>query len=120
VGAAPAYPILTRTLSAPLIVTTKAAYDDLMGARAPLANPTWQAALDAIVRALLDPSSKKVEAGRSAPDRLDQLGPDLPRRTLDPTAHVKRLRPGRRVETSRPASRPGAVASTASYRHLSG
>jgi hypothetical protein len=46
-----------------LIVTTREAYDDLMETRAPLANPAWQAALDAIVRALLDPTPKNVEGG---------------------------------------------------------
>jgi len=66
-----------------LIVTTREAYDDLMETRAPLANPAWQAALDAIVRALLDPTPKNVEAGRSAFERLHhpQPGPSSHRRS---------------------------------------
>jgi hypothetical protein len=59
------------------------AYDALMEARAAVAEPEWQAALDAIVRALLDPSSEKVEAGRNAFERLHRprSGPRSHRRT---------------------------------------
>jgi hypothetical protein len=53
-----------------LITTTREAYDTLIEARAPVDNPAWSAALDAIVRSLLDPTPEKVEAGRVALDRL--------------------------------------------------
>ena len=57
------------------IITTKEAYDALMEAGHALANPAWQAALDAIVRALLDPTPENVEAGRIAFDRLHHPHP---------------------------------------------
>jgi hypothetical protein len=66
-----------------LIVTTKEAYDALVDARVPFGEPEWQAALDAMVRALLDPTTEKVEAGRNLFERLHrpQSGPSAHRRT---------------------------------------
>jgi hypothetical protein len=58
------------TVHPTLIITTKEAYDALMQAGPPLADPAWQTALEAIVRALLDPTPEKVEEGRVAFDRL--------------------------------------------------
>jgi hypothetical protein len=63
------------TVHSTLITTTKEAYDALMEAGHALANPAWQAALDAIVRALLDPTPENVEAGRIAFDRLHHPHP---------------------------------------------
>jgi|tagenome__1003787_1003787.scaffolds.fasta_scaffold20959955_3 hypothetical protein len=58
------------TVHPTLIITTKDAYDALLEVGHALANPAWQAALDAIVRALLDPTPENVEAGRIAFDRV--------------------------------------------------
>jgi hypothetical protein len=63
------------TVHSTLIITTKEAYDALMQAGPPVANPAWQAALDAIVRALLDPTPERVEEGRVAFDRLHHQHP---------------------------------------------
>ena len=46
------------TVHPTLIITTKDAYDALIEVGHALANPAWQAALDAIVRALLDPTPR--------------------------------------------------------------
>ena len=72
------------TVHPTLIITTKEAYDALMQARPPAANPAWQAALDAIVRALLDATPEKVEEGRVAFGRLHHphpTGSSPPRRS---------------------------------------
>jgi len=53
-----------------LITTTKEAYDALVEAQPLVANPAWQVALDAVVRALLDPAPDKLEAGRIAFEEL--------------------------------------------------
>jgi uncharacterized protein (DUF362 family) len=49
-----------------------------------LATPNWQIALDAVVRALLDPKPEKVEASRRALERLstDTTTPSTERPTL--------------------------------------
>jgi hypothetical protein len=57
------------TVHSTLIITTKEADDALIQAGPPLADPAWQTAVDAIVRALLDPTPEKVEEGRVAFDR---------------------------------------------------
>jgi hypothetical protein len=49
-----------------------------------LANPNWQIALDAVVRALLDPKPERVEASRRA---LERLTFDRSARTDPPTLH---------------------------------
>jgi hypothetical protein len=58
------------TVHPTLIITTKEAYDAQMQTGPPVADPAWQTALDAFVRALLDPTPEKVEEGRVAFDRL--------------------------------------------------
>ena len=70
------------TVHSTLIITTKEAYDALMQAGPRVGNPAWQAALDAIVRALPDPTPERVEEGRVAFDRLHHSHPSSqPRRS---------------------------------------
>ena len=65
--------------------STREAYDALMKGNVNIANPSWQVAFDATVRALLDPKPETVEASRRALEQLANfhanLGPEG-RRTL--------------------------------------
>src|SRR5215207_11505246 len=54
------------TVHPTLIITTKEAYDALMQAGPPLADPAWQTALDAIVCVYDAATTEKVEEGRVA------------------------------------------------------
>ena len=62
------------------LASTREAYKALLSAgRTDIANPAWQVAMDATVRALLDPKPDKIEASRLALERLANL-----RASVDP------------------------------------
>lgn len=67
------------------LTSTKEAYDALMkGQGVPVGDPAWHQAVDATVKALLDPKPETVEASRRAVERLAKAGADPKRR---PTVH---------------------------------